>query len=859
MASVPAQRFSELARRLLAREKASGSQADPALEFADCLLDAFQKVPTAKPLIISYLRECILENLLSPRRVVRSLLTRRKMSSHNMDEDATPSLSGDDLEALCNTFSTGLPITLTSDLPWKECTDAPSTNSIAELIDHLDLLLPDVTEDRPALSQVFTSLLSTMPSVDQLSKDDRAGLASLRLKSLNVASFSKTALQELNLLAEFSGTEAPPVDGPPQLYITVQTEGEQSDLNPPTSPEPWSAEQRRSASKALPKNTSRIQAPPYITFMIQDAMESARIANQRDRSTIEDSSTGIPPSYKRIIHTAPEISSRPLNFVYHLLSASFGLLVASIDDLQERAILEERQSTSMMDTEDEVLLNLDGGTSGDMSDNLKFAKVKELIARDGWKEWLWCFNGLLEVLHYWKLLVENSAKGVFVNSWQFPPSEQLREVIQKFRVVNEQELERCDQVVRQLRQGGSVGGSSRPFATIQLFEEIAEERQLLIRSHGSSTQTETDPTKMLNLDTNLLNVGMSQFSGRFFETLMCPGSWKGLAEHLEALLDKDTSLSDNSLTILTDCYGLLDLTCQFISPVLLLNKVIRSVDALDQESRSSNGYRSSDDPQTVFSTFGAWYLLAHAICVRFRLTKPELLRSCSTILNIKDIATEDNHVLRGWIEALFGSTGIGDDLLQMTSPIKLLSLSTTVVSQAILAATAQVIDLETLRGGLSYFSQPLLSWCQIGIIHWLCQEIQRQGMYAHVYLDVLQVLLEAGDFPSSILKATGKDILNLFEHGNGLELVLESSNIDVLGIQKKARSGIHRRSENGSSFATQTVSLACGSVLRYLLQSPHIKAHDIKSAVALYLLRISEAKCTHRANHKRSVSSYTTI
>lgn len=63
----------------------------------------------------------------------------------------------------------------------------------------------------------------------------------------------------------------------------------------------------------------------------------------------------------------------------------------------------------------------------------------------------------------------------------------------------------------------------------------------------------------------------------------------------------------------------------------------------------------------------------------------------------------------------------------MTSPIKLLTLSTTVVSQAILAATAQVIDLETLRGGLSYFAQPLLSWCQTGIVLWLCQEIQRQG------------------------------------------------------------------------------------------------------------------------------------
>lgn len=70
-------------------------------------------------------------------------------------------------------------------------------------------------------------------------------------------------------------------------------------------------------------------------------------------------------------------------------------------------------------------------------------------------------------------------------------------------------------------------------------------------------------------------------------------------------------------------------------------------------------------------------------------------------------------------------------------------------------------------------------------------------MYAHVYLDVLQTLLEAGDFPSSILKATGKDILCLFEQGNGLELVLESSNIDIFGIQKKARLGTHTQKEGG--------------------------------------------------------------
>jgi hypothetical protein len=64
-------------------------------------------------------------------------------------------------------------------------------------------------------------------------------------------------------------------------------------------------------------------------------------------------------------------------------------------------------------------------------------------------------------------------------------------------------------------------------------------------------------------------------------------------------------------------------------------------------------------------------------------------------------------------------------------------------------------------------------------------------MYAHIYLDVLQALLEAGDFPPAILQITANEILNLFEQGNGLELVLESSNIDALSIQKKARFSKH--------------------------------------------------------------------
>jgi hypothetical protein len=73
-------------------------------------------------------------------------------------------------------------------------------------------------------------------------------------------------------------------------------------------------------------------------------------------------------------------------------------------------------------------------------------------------------------------------------------------------------------------------------------------------------------------------------------------------------------------------------------------------------------------------------------------------------------------------------------------------------------------------------------------------------MYAHIYLDVLQALLGAGDFPASILRVTADNILQLFDEGNGLELVLESSNIDILGIQKKARFSQDQSVTDGMSF-----------------------------------------------------------
>lgn len=62
-----------------------------------------------------------------------------------------------------------------------------------------------------------------------------------------------------------------------------------------------------------------------------------------------------------------------------------------------------------------------------------------------------------------------------------------------------------------------------------------------------------------------------------------------------------------------------------------------------------------------------------------------------------------------------------------TPPRTLLRLSTTIIAQSIMASQRQIIDLETLTNGISYFFQPLLSWCLVGILDFLSREVRRLG------------------------------------------------------------------------------------------------------------------------------------
>lgn len=119
------------------------------------------------------------------------------------------------------------------------------------------------------------------------------------------------------------------------------------------------------------------------------------------------------------------------------------------------------------------------------------------------------------------------------------------------------------------------------------------------------------------------------------------------------------------------------------------------------------------------------------------------LPSAPAVYPLQGLDDESKAAVHGWVEGLFGE-GISDELMQCvplssaikipsltlvacssTNPRVLLRVAPTICKQSLVACQAGVIDLDTLREGLSYFLQELLSFTLPGVVHWLVDEIGR--------------------------------------------------------------------------------------------------------------------------------------
>lgn len=260
---------------------------------------------------------------------------------------------------------------------------------------------------------------------------------------------------------------------------------------------------------------------------------------------------------------------------------------------------------------------------------------------------------------------------------------------------------------------------------------------------------------------------------------------------------------------------LLALVTAYITPKSLLDLIVTHLldHVEDQSSRA-------EDPQTSLTHFGPGVVLADALCAQFDLPLPDLLYDGRRASNIADLSASEQSHLNGWIKALFGSDGIDDEIILATSSQGLCRLAPTIVQQAIIATMSGQIDLDTLHSGLSYFAQPILSWCLGGVVGWLCAEIERQGILSGVHLNVLQTLVLDSAFPEPLLRANAPAISRLLSPSCGLEPVLLSSSFDINSV--RARIDTVGGPDGGPIIPPQDPTAPIASLRAELANVPHL-------------------------------------
>ncbi|PWY99482.1 Med5-domain-containing protein [Testicularia cyperi] len=297
----------------------------------------------------------------------------------------------------------------------------------------------------------------------------------------------------------------------------------------------------------------------------------------------------------------------------------------------------------------------------------------------------------------------------------------------------------------------------------------------------------------------------------------------------------------------------LDTIMVYIDPVQMVHPLASLLDRQDLD-------QASDEP----STLGSILLFLQLLCHRYNVGPDrivsanngapcffaEYLSTASACHTLSDLSEDDRALVGRWIHALFGNEGISDDLIQASSPKTLLKLSPLLFSQSITACIYGVIDLETLRGGLSYFLQDLLSYALPGALNWLLREVLRvplipildllssAGLQGNldvpsndgtlgnglprkansrtVYLDVLALLLDSDSCPSVVRQLVARSF-DRFVTSSRLHVTLE-------GCDSLTLSSVRARME--SAGCTVSIISAEYPWLRSLLTQSQIPMSD---------------------------------
>ncbi|KAM0795070.1 mediator complex, subunit Med5 [Usnea florida] len=215
-------------------------------------------------------------------------------------------------------------------------------------------------------------------------------------------------------------------------------------------------------------------------------------------------------------------------------------------------------------------------------------------------------------------------------------------------------------------------------------------------------------------------------------------------------------VNNDTLTLKTVCNALcrkataLDVIMLFTSSNHLLQPLCSTLDKW-QDHEDQGEY------QPVYDEFGSILLFVVLVQHRFGMQPDEMgvegsesfvlkyLKHSSVSRCIDDLSEHENQLLGGWIRGLFETEGISDELMSMCKPQEFHLLVATLFEQSLKACQANVLALETLRGGFEYLLEPFLLPSLIAGFTWFTNclwEMNDESKNIDTVLPALQTLLK---------------------------------------------------------------------------------------------------------------------
>lgn len=243
--------------------------------------------------------------------------------------------------------------------------------------------------------------------------------------------------------------------------------------------------------------------------------------------------------------------------------------------------------------------------------------------------------------------------------------------------------------------------------------------------------------------------------------------------------NKDTMTLKNVCNALCHKSTTLDVIMLFTRPDTLLQPLCNILDNW-QDHEDQNEY------QPVYDEFGSILLFIVIVQHRFKLQRDDLaiesshsfvcqyLRDGSASKSMDDLTEHENQLLGAWIKGLFVTEGISDELVSMCKPKEFHLLVATLFDQSVKACQANVLAMETLRGGFEYLLEPFLLPSLIAGLTWFTHclwEINDESKNIDAVLPALQALLkppsmshDSSTIHSAVLSVVAKPLADSLNH-----------------------------------------------------------------------------------------------